>query len=68
MRAAIRQSLRQKIVRGSWLLVALLGAILIAMASPAVAHTDHKKKEAAAQIVRPGASGAATADPTVMHS
>jgi len=73
MRAAFRESLGQLIVRRSWLLVALLGAILIAMASPALAHTDHKKKkEAAAQMVQPvaqlGAPAVTSADPTVMHS
>jgi len=55
-------------MRRSWLLVALLGAILISTASPALAHTDHKKKEAAAQMVQPGASGSTSADPTIAHS
>ncbi len=68
MRGAFREPFGHLIVRRSWLLVALLGAILIAMASPALAHTDHKKKDAAAQMVQPGMSGATSADPTIAHS
>jgi len=70
MRAAFRESLGHQILRKAWLLLALLATLLIATTTPALAHTDHKKKtEAAAQIVQqPGApnSAAMQASPMAM--
>ena len=49
------------IARKTWLAIALLVALVPAAASPALAHKDHKKQEAAAQQVgTPVSSGAAT--------
>lgn len=50
------------------LIIALIAAFLLVVASPAEAHTDHKKKEAAAQIIQPGASAATITDPAIAHS
>jgi uncharacterized membrane protein len=46
--------------RNVWLAIAMIVALLIAFASPALAHTDHKKKPAdAAQVVQPGSAAGA---------
>ncbi len=61
-----------QILRKTWLLLALLAMVLLATATPTLAHKDHKKKkEVAAQIVQPagpGATATANTDPTLMHS
>lgn len=68
MRVVSRLSPGQTIGRQSWLVVVVLAAFFLIFASPTSAHTDHKKKEAAAQIVQPAASAATIADPTIAHS
>lgn len=61
-----------QILSKTWLLVALLAMVLLATATPTLAHQDHKKKkEVAAQIVQPagpGATATTSADPTIAHS
>jgi len=48
------------IARMTWLVIALLVALVLAAASPALAHKDHKNQEAAAQQAgSPASSGAA---------
>ena len=65
MRDALNPPLRWMLARKAWLFIALLAAILVATASPAFAHTDHKKKPpGAAQVVAPATVMPATADPS----
>lgn len=49
MHAAIQPPRYQFAARPIWLLLATLAALLIAAATPALAHTDHKKKQEVAQ-------------------
>ena len=48
-------------VRRPWLIFALLVGMLTIASSPAIAHKDHKKQQAAAEQVAPGTSPAAAA-------
>ena len=48
-------------VRRLWAMFALLGAVLMIASSPAIAHKDHKKQQAAAAQVGPATSPAAAA-------
>lgn len=56
----------------AWLGLIIFAALLLAAASPALAHKEHKKQTEAAQIVRsasqPGVPRAVPADPNVMHA
>jgi uncharacterized membrane protein len=60
----------QDFLRRTWLLFAVMIALLFAAASPALAHKEHKKKPQAGQVVQPGnTQGAAPAagNQTDMH-
>ena len=63
MTTAMDRSSRQGVFRGPWVFIALLAALLIATASPAVAHKDKQKPDAAAQVQQPGAPGEPWATP-----
>ena len=59
-------------IRRAWLSLVLLTALLVAAASPAIAHKDHKKKQAVAEQVarpaaQPGEPAAMQANLTAMH-
>jgi len=60
-----------RLLQRVWLVMALFAALLIAVTSPALAHKDHKKKQAeATHVMQPGQSGAPAAmqgGPTAMH-
>lgn len=55
-----------------WLALIVLGLLLLASASPALAHKEHKKQQVATQTsqsaAQPGTPAAANADPNAMHS
>jgi len=60
-----------RLLQRTWLVMALFAALLTAAASPALAHKEHKKKQAeTAHAMQPGQSGAPAAmqiGPTAMH-
>ena len=60
MRAMMPGSIHRLITRNAWIAIVALAALLIVAASPAFAHTDHKKKPAdAAQVAQPGSAAGA---------
>jgi uncharacterized membrane protein len=63
--AAIATQPIRGIFRTAWLLVAMLVAVLLVTASPALAHKKHKEKQAfAEQVVQPGEQ---PVEPATMH-
>lgn len=70
---AIRESpIGQPCAHGAWLVFAMLAALVLGSISPALAHKDHRKQDAAAQVGPPRSQSAAAAamgdDPTAMHA
>ena len=69
MLATCEAPLGRSMARKAWLVVVLLAALLLGTISPAFAHKDHKKVEAA-QVAppssQPGAAAAIRDDPTAM--
>ena len=61
----------QSLFRQTWLFFAVMIALLLVAASPALAHKEHKKKQEAVQMVQPGTQAGKPAamqgGPTVMH-
>ena len=56
MAAATDPTSTRNILRRAWLLIAMIAALLVVTASPALAHKEHKKEQpVAAQVVQPGA-------------
>ncbi|MBA3669245.1 MAG: hypothetical protein H0W71_04170 [Sphingomonas sp.] len=66
------QGVIRRVLHGAWLFIALLAALTIITASPALAHKDHKKAVSTEQSMNPAAQGGApvsnSAEPTSMHS
>lgn len=60
MRAPRQETLSRWIAGKTWLAIALLVAMVLAAASPVLAHKDHKTQNAAQQVGMPVSSAAAT--------